>query len=96
MEQAQLDMRKDSLKGEHKCFILNEGVCPTCWHDTKITAIGGQHEFMMGWEHLENIERNWWAESPKWNGRVVGGMTFKCSNGHEHYVEQYVDGDWSS
>ena len=90
--------RKEHFSREGRVFLLNEGVCPDCFHDAEIINLGGSEGFMEAWAHLENVVRNYWCEHPELDQMVVGSITFKCMNkecAHEHYIEQTKYGDWA-
>ena len=94
---TEIEERRKLLEGENRVFILNEGTCPNCYHDVKLTDVSGTKAFLSDHQPKEGVESRQW-EDPLADDWVVGSFTFKCQNpecGKEHYIEQMRDGDWA-
>jgi len=80
-------------------FNLFEGECPVCKREVKLIDIGGLPRFLQ-----ENTPEHFKGKVNEWNTRNInlkspddhidGSMTFKCTEGHETYVEHTDYGDW--
>jgi hypothetical protein len=76
-------------------FNLFEGECPECKREVHLVDIGGLPQFLK-----ENTPEHYKGTVNKWdstfraNDHIDGSMTFKCTEGHQTYVEHTDYGDW--
>jgi hypothetical protein len=90
------ERRQEFLWKETDVFMLNEGVCPLCKGDVEIVRLEGIPRFFRDYTYMntEDVEREEWSVDSGRTRFVIGAVTFKCEDGHKHYIEVDRTGDW--
>lgn len=91
------ERRTESMETESEVFQLFEGCCPTCKGDVEVVSAGGITKFQQQqtWLLELPIEFNYWCEDASLDFTIIGGVQFKCEDGHKHYIELNKFGDWA-
>jgi len=87
------EFRAINLGNESDVFLLNEGCCPICKGDCKLIKVAGTEQFHIDYTFEGDHEMAFWVQGDD-EGYIIGGLTFRCEDGHQHYIEVDRHGDW--